>query len=98
MGAIKSDVAPTDKDLHRAAARLVSALVEKDLLAPREKPAELEKRVFGALQKNFQEEAAIDREAHRILEENKREMAGMDQHKLLVKIREKVARDRGFVL
>ncbi|MGH7856462.1 MAG: DUF507 family protein [Candidatus Binatia bacterium] len=89
---------PTDKDLHRAASRLVNALVEKQLLQPRDTPAELEKRVFAALQKNFREEAEIEREAQRVLAENQKLSAGMDQRTLLVKIRQKIARDRGFVL
>jgi len=91
-------VTPTDKDLHRAAARLVSSLLEKNLMTPREKPEELEKRVFAALQKNFREEAEIEREAQRILGANERQTAGMDQRTLLMKIRQKLARDRGFVL
>ena len=89
---------PKDQELRRAAARLVASLVEKQLLAPRETSAELEKRVYEALRKNFQQEAEIDREAERILEENRGQMTGMDQRKLLQKIKEKIARDRGFVL
>lgn len=89
---------PSDKELHRAANRLVKDLVERQLLQARETPVELEKRVFTALQRNFQEEAAIDREAQRILEENRKQTVGMDQRKLLMKIKEKIARERGFVL
>lgn len=89
---------PTEKVLHRAAARLIDSLVDKRLLRPRETPAELERRVYEALHKNFREEAAIDREAERVLAENQKQMAGMDQRKLLTRIKEKIARDRGFVL
>jgi hypothetical protein len=91
-------VTPTDKSLHRAAHRVVEAFIEARLLEPKTAPAELEKRVFDALRANFQKEAAIEREAQRILEENRRQMAGMDQRTLLLKIKEKLARERGFVL
>ena len=91
-------VAPSDKDLHRAASRLVSALTEEKILEPGDSAAELEKRVFAALQKNFREEAEIEREAKRILEENRGQTVGMDQRTLLLKIRQKLARERGFVL
>src|SRR5439155_207841 len=60
--------------------------------------AEIDKRVFEALRTNFQEEAAIERDAERILDENKRQTVGMDQRTLLVKIKERLARERGFVL
>lgn len=89
---------PKDQDLHRAASRLVASLVDQQLLAPRETPAELEKRVYEALRKNFQQEAEIDREAERILAENRSQTVGMDQRKLLQKIKEKLARERGFIL
>lgn len=91
-------MAPTDKALHRAAGRLVEAFVRGEILASKETPAEIEKRVFDALRANFQAEAAIEREAERILEENRRQTAGMDQRMLFVKIKEKLARERGFVL
>ncbi len=89
---------PNDKSLHRAAARVVHSLVEHKLLVTKETEAALEKRVFEALRANFQEEAAIEREAERILEANKRQTAGMDQGTLFKKAKEKIARDRGFVL
>jgi len=91
-------MAPSDKVLHRAAARLAGSLVEGKLLTTEKAAAEVEKRIFEALKKNFQEELAIEREAERILEENKRQSSGMDQRTLFMKIKEKVARERGFVL
>jgi len=88
----------TDKVLHRVAERLSKALLDGKLLTTAEAPAAVEKRIFEALKANFQEEAAILREAERILEDNKRKMTGMDQRTLLSKIKEKLARERGFVL
>jgi hypothetical protein len=84
--------------LQRAAARLVKAFLEGKVLTTAEAAAALEKRMFDTLRANFMEEAAIQREAERILEENKRKTTGMDQRTLLLKIKEKLARERGFVL
>jgi hypothetical protein len=95
---LKALVAPTDKNLHRAAQRATKALVDGKVVATTASPAEIEKRVFEALRANFQEEAAIEREAERILDENKRQTVGMDQRTLLLKIKERLARERGFVL
>lgn len=89
---------PNDKALHRAAERLAKALVDGKLLVAKSTPAELAKRVFDALRANFQEEAAIERDAEKILEENRRQTTGMDQRTLLIKIKQKLARERGFVL
>jgi hypothetical protein len=89
---------PSDKALHRAAERAAKALVDEKLLVTTEPTADVAKRIFDVLRANFQEETAILREAERILEENKRQTVGMDQRTLLLKIKEKVARERGFVL
>jgi len=91
-------MAPNDKALHRAAERVVKAFIEGKVAAPKGAVADVEKRVFEALRANFQEEAAIERDAERILQENKRQTTGMDQRTLLMKIKEKLARERGFVL
>jgi hypothetical protein len=89
---------PSDKALHRAADRAANALVDEKLLVTKQSAADVAKRIFDVLRANFQEEAAIVREAERILEENKRQTVGMDQRTLLLKIKEKIARERGFVL
>lgn len=87
-----------DAELKRAAARLVSTLVAKDLLEPTEKPEALETRVFDTFKRNLKEETEIDIEAERMLGDLRRQTVGMDQRKMLQKIKEKIARDRGFVL
>jgi hypothetical protein len=91
-------MATGEKTLQRAAALLAKRLLEGKVVATKEKPAEVEKRIIDTLRGNFHEEAAIQREAERILEENKRQTTGMDQRTLLLKIKEKLARERGFVL
>jgi hypothetical protein len=89
---------PSEKVLRRAAERLVAALIAENILAARENGPAVESRVYDALRKNFQEEEAIEREAERVLDANKRQSVGMDQRTLFLKIKEKIARDRGFVL
>lgn len=87
-----------EKDLHRAASRLVEALVSKGAFELAGQASGAEEKVFEALRENFREEARIDREAERMLGELGRQSAGMDQRTLLRKIREKIAKERGFVL
>jgi len=89
---------PSEKVLQRAAALLAKRLLDGKMLATKETVTSLEKRMLDALRANFSEEAAIQRDAERILEENKRQTTGMDQRTLLAKIKERLARERGFVL
>jgi hypothetical protein len=91
-------MAPGEKTLQRAASLLAKRLLDGKVLATRDTTAELEKRILDALRANFNEEATIQRDAERILEANKRQTTGMDQRTLLLKIKEKLARERGFVL
>jgi hypothetical protein len=91
-------VGSSEKALQRAAKRLAKGFLEGKLLRTEETAAELEKRMLDTLRANFKEEAAIQRDAERILEENKRQTIGMDQQTLLLKIKQKLARERGFVL
>lgn len=87
-----------EKTVRRVAERLAKAFVDGKLLVAKKNVGDVEARIFEALRSDFREEAAILREAERILEENRRQMAGIDQRTMLMKIKEKVARDRGFVL
>jgi hypothetical protein len=92
-------MAVRETELRRAAAAVVRVLREGDLLENvSEKPEALEQRVYDAFQKNLRLEAEIDAEAERMLKDLARQSVGMDQRKLLTKIKEKLAKDQGFVL
>jgi hypothetical protein len=87
-----------ENELRRAAAAVVRVLREQDLIENAEKPEALEQRVYEAFQKNMRQEAEIDAEAERMLKDLARQAVGMDQRKLLEKLKEKLAKDKGFVL
>lgn len=87
-----------EPELRRAASRVVRTLLGQDLLSSAEKPEALEQRVLEAFLKNMREEDEIDRDAERMLADLSRQSVGMDQRKLLQKIKEKLAKDRSFVL
>ena len=87
-----------ENELRRAAAAVVRVLREQDLIEKAEKPEALEQRVYEAFQKNMRQEAEIDAEAERMLKDLARQAVGMDQRKLLQKLKEKLAKDKGFVL
>jgi hypothetical protein len=87
-----------ENELRRAAAAVVRVLREQDLIENAEKPEALEQRVYEAFQKNMRQEAELDAEAERMLKGLARQAVGMDQRKLLQKLKEKLAKDKGFVL
>lgn len=97
-GGIDVSMGLRENELRRAAAAVVRVLREQDLIENAEKPEALEKRVYEAFQKNIREETEIDAEAERMLKDLARQVVGMDQRKLLQKIKEKLAKDKGFVL
>lgn len=91
-------MAVREPELRRAATKVVRALLTADLLETKEKPDALAERVLQAFQKNMKEEAALDRDAEKMLADLSKQAVGMDQRKLLQKIKEKLAKERNFIL
>lgn len=89
---------PREEELRRAASRLVGEFSRAPWVEMKDPVPALEQRVLAAFLKNFEDEAALDRDAQRMLDDLGRKTAGMDQRKLFLKIREQLAKDRGFVL
>lgn len=87
-----------EPELRRAASRVVRSLLAQDLLSSAEKPEALEQRVLDAFLKNMREDDDLDRDAERMLADLSRQSTGMDQRKLLQKIKGKLAKDRSFIL
>jgi hypothetical protein len=87
-----------ETELRRAAAAVVRVLREKDLIEGGEKPEALVERIYEAFRKNMRQESELEAEAERMLKDLARQAVGMDQRKLLQKLKEKLAKDKGFVL
>jgi hypothetical protein len=82
-----------------AAATLVATLSEKDLvrLGTTSKQAVVEK-VTAALLENFRQEEALEKEAEQLAESHLRAAPGLDRHKVIQLIKQRLAEDRRFVL
>jgi hypothetical protein len=50
------------------------------------------------LQQNFEEEAALEREAEQLADQYLRGREDLDHRKVIMGIKERLARERGFVL
>jgi len=83
---------------HHAAETLVATLGERDLLRLRtSKQAAIEK-VTAALLENFRQEEALEKEAERLAESHLQTAQGLDRHKVIQLIKQRLAEERRFVL
>ena len=89
---------PSGGDVERLAARIAAELLNGDPVAIRGPVSVATKAVAVAINENLATEAAIEREAERAIEAMGRETLGMDRHKLVQGMRERLAKKRGFVL
>ena len=82
----------------RAAEIIVTTLTEKDLVRLRlSKQATVEK-VAAALVENFRQEETLEQEAERLAETHLRATQGLDRHKVVQLIKQRLAEERRFVL
>lgn len=82
----------------RAAEIIVTTLTEKDLVRLQlSKQATIEK-VAAALVENFRQEETLEQEAERLAETHLRATQGLDRHKVVQLIKQRLAEERRFVL
>jgi hypothetical protein len=89
---------PTEAQLRRLAETLASELVKGDLIELTGDEATLRERFVAVLRKNFAEEMDLEREAEAFADSHRREMAGMDRFKVVELVKQRLAKERGFVL
>jgi hypothetical protein len=82
----------------RAAEKAVTALVEKDLVRLRTDKKSVSEKVTAAFLENFRQEEALEKEAERVADEHLRTMTGLDRHKVVQLIKQRLAEERKFVL
>ncbi|MDZ7378677.1 MAG: DUF507 family protein [candidate division KSB1 bacterium] len=84
--------------LQAVAEAIVQALIKRELITPKADLVTLQQRIADLLFRNFEEEAALEREAEEMAEQYLRGREGLDRRKLVLGIKERLARERGFVL
>jgi hypothetical protein len=81
-----------------AAETLISTLSDKNLVRLRtSKQAAIEK-VAAALLENFRQEKTLEEEAERLAEAHLQTAHGLDRHKVIQLIKQRLAEERRFVL
>lgn len=89
---------PTESQLRRIADALMTDLLNKDLIELNGTRDALADRIVTTLQRNFSEELALEDEAEAFAKSHRREMVGMDQSKVITLVKQRLAKERGFIL
>jgi hypothetical protein len=87
-----------DGEMQRIATSVVTRLEKANLLRVVGNRAAVEQRIVAGLRANLREEEDIELAASRFAESHSRELVGMDRHKVLQLVKERIAKERGFTL
>jgi hypothetical protein len=87
-----------DGEMQRIASSVLNRLEKAALLKLTGKRAALEQRIVAAFRANIRAEEDIEAAAERFAESHSREMVGMDRHKVMQLVKERIAKERGFTL
>jgi hypothetical protein len=87
-----------EAEMHRIAATILDRLEKAALLRVSGNRKDLALRLVAALRANVRAEEEIEGEAARFAEAHSRELVGMDRHKVLQLVKERIAKERGFTL
>ena len=85
-------------DIQQLAERIVDAVIRQGNVKPKVDAAAIRTRVTALIQKNLEDEAALEQEAERIADSHSRQMSGLDQRRVIQMIKQKLADERGFPL
>jgi hypothetical protein len=85
-------------ELQSLATAIVAALQKQGFVHFKRDPMIARQRIVELIASNLEEEQALELEAERLAESHARKMVGMDQHKIIQGIKERLARERNFPL
>jgi hypothetical protein len=84
--------------MRRVASNIVARLEKAGLMRVTGGRDALEQRIVAAFKANMRAEEDIEAEAARFAESHSRELVGMDRHKVLQLVKDRIAKERGFTL
>ncbi len=85
-------------ELNRLAEVIAAALLEQERVHVKVPRGQLVERIAAVLLASMRAEEALEHEAERLAEKHSREMAGMDQRRIIEGIKARLAKERGFPL
>lgn len=81
-----------------AAEILVEVLSEKGLVRLRAEKKTVVEKLVAVLLENFRQEEALEKDAERLAEEHLQKAPGVDRHRVVQLIKQRLAEERRFVL
>jgi hypothetical protein len=85
-------------EIDRVAGAIVAAALKQGFVKPQVEIPRLQQRVAELLIRNFQQEQELEAEAEKLAAAHARQMAGMDQRRIVQGIKERLAKERDFSL
>ncbi len=80
------------------ATAIVGALLKQGFVHFKRDPSVARERIVELMARNLEQEQELEEEAERLAQSHARQMAGMDQRKIIQGIKERLARERDFPL
>ena len=87
-----------EPEMRRLAASILARLEKAGVMRVTGTRDALEQRIIAAFKANIRAEEEIEAEAARFADSHSRELVGMDRHKVLQLVKERIAKERGFTL
>jgi hypothetical protein len=87
-----------DGEMQRITTSVLTRLEKAGLLRIASNRTAVEQRIVAALRANIRAEEEIEAEAARFADSHSRDLVGMDRHKVLQLVKERIAKERGFTL
>jgi hypothetical protein len=84
--------------IEKLADLLIQNLLKTGLLVLKGDPLAVRSKVKDIIAKNFAEEQQIEEEARNLVAANKGTMKDIDEHRMFLLVKQKLAQQRGFVL
>ena len=94
----RSPVKLREPEMRRIASSIVTRLEKAGVMRLTGSRDALEQRIVVAFRANVRAEEEIELAAERFAESHSRELVGMDRHKILQMVKERIAKERGFTL
>lgn len=87
-----------EREIEFLAESVVRALLKQGFVRPKVAEKALVERIARLVLDNMRTESAIEEEAERLADKHARQMGGMDHRKIVQGIKDRLAKERGFVL
>ena len=88
----------SESELEVLSSAVIAALLKQGFVHAKVDEKTLVRRIRKLLVDNLRTEAELEEEAERLADRHAREMAGMDHRKVVVGIKQRLAKEKGFTL